>query len=118
LALAILGLTFGGVARPGWLLNIARHFASRGGLWFAAAIRAVLAVLLWLTAPVAQTPTVFRVFAVLALLAAIGLPILGPARAGKLMDRFAAMPGTAVRAMCLAGVAFGGFLLWAIYPAL
>jgi len=88
------------------------------GLWLAVLVRILLAALFWLTAPVSHTPTIFRVLALLALTAAVSLPIMGTERLVRLIDRVTAWPSLAIRSWCLSGVAFGVFLLWSISAAL
>lgn len=118
-AAIILVLSLYGVLLPDRLVRWVQGFmAGRQGLAVAIAVRILLAVLLWFTAPDSRTPTVFRVFAILTLAAAAVFPFVGIDRIRKLIDYVASWPRWVLRLDCLLGVALGAFLLWSIWPAL
>ena len=103
---------------PASLVAFVRDFMTRrAAIPAASLLRILLAVLLWFSAPVSRTPLAFQTLAVVAVLAAIVLPLLGKDRVTRLIDRISSWPGLAMRAWCLLGVAFGVFLLWSVYPA-
>jgi hypothetical protein len=114
----LIAISLYGVVLPLKLTALVRGFMARTGVWGAAAVRLFLAVLLWFSAPVSHTPTTFRVLALLALVAAVVLPIVGSVRLQKLIDRVASWPQIAIRLGCVIGVAFGAFLLWSVSPGL
>lgn len=95
---------------------VSRSMAGRSGLWAAVVARLVLAVLLWFSAPLSLTPTTFSVLAVVVLVAAFALPVVGRQRVLMLMEWVANRPPSVISLWCLLGVAFGGFLLWSISP--
>lgn len=116
-SLAIVLLSLYGVFHPSSLVSfVSRSMAGRFGLWVAVVARLILAVLLWFSAPLSITPTTFNVLAVVALAAAVALPVIGSQRVLMLMERVANWPTSAIRLWCLLGVAFGGFLSWSISP--
>ena len=115
---AVIALSLFGVTLPRRLTALVRRFVAGRWLWFAVAVRLLLAVLLWYTAPVSHTPGTFRVLALLMLLAAIAIPLVGGTRLTKLIDRVASWPTVAIRLQCTLGVAFGTFLLWSVSPGL
>lgn len=118
-AATILVLSLYGFLFPDRLVRWVQGFmAGRHGLTFAIAVRVLLAALLWFTAPDSQTPTVFRVFAILTLVAAAVFPFVGIERIRKLIDYVASWPNWVLRLDCLLGVALGVFLLWSIWPAI
>ena len=114
----IIAMSLYGVIWPPRILVIARRFMIGPGIWAAAGIRLLLAVLLWFGAPVSLTPVAFRVLAFIALLAAVGLPIMGTDRLLKLVDRLESWPTIVVRLQGIEGVGFGAFILWSVWPAL
>ena len=105
-----------GVLQPFNLIVFVRGFMAGSGLWVAVVARIILATLLWFSAPFSLTPTTFQALAVLTLVAAFALPMIGAQRIFKLMEWAASWRHTAIRLWCLLGVAFGGFLLWSISP--
>lgn len=115
-ATLIVLLSAWGVLAPDRLVRFVRRFMEGPGVWGAALVRVVLAVLLWFAAPASRTPLVFMILAALALAAAVALPMIGDARVMRLIDRFAAWPAPLVSALCTLGLAFGGYLLWAVWP--
>jgi len=117
-AVLVAGMSLYSVISPPGILAFARRFMVSPGIWAATAIRLLLAALLWLSAPVCRTPLVFEVLAVVALGAALALPVLGSARMLGLLDRLASWPALVVRIQGLVGVGFGLFLLWSLWPAL
>lgn len=115
-SLIIVLLSAYGVFQPSVLTSFVRRFMAGLGLWVAVIARLILALLLWFSAPFSHTPLTFQVLAILALVAAIALPIIGVQRILKLLDWVASWQQLAIRLWCLLGVGFGGFLLWSISP--
>ncbi len=115
-SLIIVLLSAYGFIQPLVLTSFVRRFMAGLGLWVAVVARLILALLLWFSAPLSHTPVTFQVLAILALVAAIGLPIIGAQRILKLLDWVASWRQLAIRLWCLLGVGFGGFLLWSISP--
>ena len=115
-SLIIVLLSAYGVFQPSVLTSFVRRFMAGLGLWVAVIARLILALLLWFSAPFSHTPVTFQVLAILALVAAIALPIIGVQRILKLLDWVASWQQLAIRLWCLLGVGFGGFLLWSISP--
>ena len=115
-SMIIVLLSVYGILQPLNLILFVRGFMAGSGLWVAVIARIILATLLWFSAPLSLTPTTFQALAVLALVAAFVLPILGAQRILKLMDWVESWRHPAIRLWCLPGVAFGGFLLWSISP--
>ena len=114
----VIALSLYGVALPLRLTALVRGFLSGPGIWAAVAIRLLMAALLWFSAAVSHTPAIFRFLALLTLLSAVVLPVIGSARLQRLIDRFASWPPLVIRLQCLLGVAFGAFLLWSVSPDL
>ena len=115
MSVLIIVLSLYGAVLPLKLTSFVQSFMQRpGSVWVAVLARLLLAVLLWFAAPESQTPTVFKVLAVLALFVAIALPAIGAERRTKLIEYFASKPPTFMRFQCLLGVAFGAFILWSI----
>lgn len=114
----IIAMSIYGVVQPQRLTALVRGFIISPGVWGAVAIRLLLAGLLWFTAPISYTPITFKVLALLTLLAAIALPIIGAARLMKFIDYLASWPPIAIRIQYLLGVVLGAFLLWSLSPVL
>lgn len=113
-AALIIAMSIYGIVRPLKLTALVRRFMISPGVWGAVAIRLLLAGLLWFSAPISHTPLTFKVLALLTLLAAIALPIIGAARLMKFIEYLASWPPIAIRIQCLLGIALGIFLLWSL----
>ena len=107
-----------GVLSPPRLLMVARRFIGGTGVGGAVAVRLLLAALLWFSAPVASTPTAFRMLAVVMLTAAAGALVLGKDRAARIAERMAGRPSFVVRLPIAIGLALCAFMLWSISPAI
>jgi hypothetical protein len=115
LSLIIVLLSMYGVLRPVALTSLVQRFMSHANaLWVAVAVRLLLAILLWFSAPVSHTPLTFQVLAVLAAVAAGALLIVGSSKVTRLLDWVAVWRPLAIRLWCLLGVGFGVFLLWSL----
>ena len=107
-----------GVLSPSRLFMIARRFIGGTGAGGAAAVRLLLAVLLWFSAPVASTPEAFRTLALVMVVAAAGALVLGKDRVARLADRMAGWPPALVRLPIAIGLALCAFMLWSISSAI
>lgn len=111
----LLGVVFlGGVRRPRRFIERARRFAAGPGPAGAAAVRLLLAALLWLSAPVSATPTTFQGMAVVVLVSALIRLMLGRAAMSRTLDRMASWPPLATRLPCAVGLALCAFMLWSV----
>jgi len=115
-SLVIVLLSAYGAFYPSYLTLFVRGFMAGPGLWLAVVARLILALLLWISAPLSHTPVTFQVLAIIALMAAIALPIIGTQRILKLLDWVTSWRQPVIRLWCLLGVGFGGFLLWSVSP--
>ena len=106
-----------GVLAPSRIVDFVSRFGSKGGLWFAAAIRLILGLALWFAAPASRAPLLLQVLGVLALVAAVVIPFVGVDRFQALIDWWTKLSPTAIRFNSVLAVAFGAIILWALLPA-
>lgn len=100
---------------PFEILSFVREVMVGSGIWWAASARLVLAASLWFSAPVSRAPKTFKVLAVLAVMSAVFLVVIGSEELLKFIGWIASWPLWAVRLQSTAGIAFGLFLLWSIF---
>ncbi len=102
-----------GLYRPrtvvSWVQYVGLH---RFGMTFAVGLRLVLGFALILAAPATPFPQIVFALGVIALLAAVGIVIMGWERVTGLLNWFAEAPATTLRTAFAFGAAFGGFLLY------
>ncbi len=103
-----------GLVQPQAVVRLVRSVAtSRFGLAFAVSVRVLLGFALIFAASSTPFPQIIFALGVIALLAALGLLIMGMERVNQLVDWFAKASATTLRAAFVFGAAFGGFLLYA-----
>ena len=122
IALAVLCVLLGalfllGLARPRRFIERARRLMAGRARAGATAVRLLLAVLLWFSAPVSATPATFRSMAVVVLASALIRLMLGRAAMSRTLDRMASWPPIATRLPCAAGLALCAFMLWSVSSA-
>ena len=122
IALAVLSVLLGAVFLRGLLgprrfIERVRRLMAGPGPVGAAAVRLLLAALLWFSAPASATPGTFRIMAVVMLVAAPAPLILGTAGMQRLLDRMAGWPPLVTWLPCAAGLALCAFMLWSVSSA-
>lgn len=84
------------------------------GYYVAAAVRVLLGVALIFAAPGSRFPVVFQFVGWLAIVAAVGLLIMGQDRLRKLVEWFDQLSDTVYRAWLVIAVIFGLFLVYGV----
>ncbi len=108
------GLSAWGAVFPSRLVSFVRASMNKGGIVTAVGSRLFLAVLLWVTAPMSHTPSIFVVLAALVLAAAIPVALMGTELTLKFIDRLTSWPDIVIRLPCVLGVALGVFIIWSV----
>lgn len=117
-AVMITGLSIWGVVNPGGLVAMVRKATGPGFMLIAVGARLALALLLWFAADSARHPDVFKVLAVIAVLAAVVIMAVGKARLLKVIDWWAGQSASLQRGWLLLGIGAGAYLLWEVWPSL
>lgn len=108
--IVLLGLV--GLVQPDRFRALFATMDSQTRFALAIGIRLAMAGLLWWLADDLRHPQVIRVLAVIALIAAIMLPIMGRARLDKLIDWWLSRPDSLLRLSALFAASFGAFLVY------
>ena len=110
--IAITLLCAWGILNPGKLMNIVLATWNQPvGMPLAIGTRLALGACLLFSAPVSSFPATFRLLGVIALLAAIGLPLAGRERVNRLIAWGQKFPSGLLRCWLLLGIVFGLFLV-------
>ncbi len=117
LGLVIAAMGFLGIASPGMLISVVRRFASPAGVYAAAAIRLIMGLALYLSAPVSRIPHAVRTLGDITLAAGAITPFFGPERFRAVLAWWSARGPAFIRAWSLVAVAFGLFTAWSLAPA-
>ena len=103
-----------GMLFPAEILSWVREAFLDTGIWWAAGVRLILAVLLWFSAPVSRTPIAFRVLAILVLFGAGFIVTIGSEGVLEILDWLGSWPLWGTRLSSALGVAFGAFMFWSV----
>ena len=106
-----------GVLAPSRMVDFVERFGTKGGLIFAVAIRVIIGLALWFAAPSSRAPLLLQVLGVLAIVAAVALPLMGLERFKALLLWWTKLSPATQRLNSLLAVAFGAAILWALLPA-
>ena len=102
-----------GVTAPARLMKLVDRFRGGAGVWAAAGIRLVVGIAFVLAAPACRWPDFVLVVGIIALLAAVGLPIMGQRRFDAFVAWWMQRPPVVIRGWALVATAFGGLLAYA-----
>lgn len=104
-----------GLFDPRKLITAASDIFDRGwGIAVASVGRLLLGAALIIAAPESLFPNVFTILGWLAIIAAVGIVIMGQVRMRKMVNWFAEMPPLALRIWLLFAIAFGAFLIYGV----
>ena len=117
-AALIASLSVWGLIQPGAIIRLIREMNERRFVTLAAGTRVLLAIMLWWAAPISRQPTVLKILAVVALLAAVAIVFAGKARAMRLVDWWTERGAGVLRVGFVLGVVFAAYLLWVVWPGL
>ena len=109
--LIILGSGYG-LADPQGLIRLVEKFSGVGGYIFAIVVRVILGVAALLAAESSLLPVFLQIFGGLALLAAVGLLVIGRPRFEQLIRWVASFSAALLRLWLIFGMLFGVALIW------
>ena len=107
---ALLGLV--GLARPNRFRRMFDAMDSRTRFVLAVVTRLALGGLLWLLADELRHPHVMRILAVIAIVAGVGVLIMGRTRLDKMIGWWLSRPDGVLRVSALFAAAFGAYLVY------
>ena len=113
----VLGFGAVGLVSPDSVLRVLRGWSPSQRLWIAVGVRAVLGVVFLLAADSTRHPGLITALGVIALLAAVLMPLFGAQRISAMFDWLLARPPTLLRVWFVAGVLLGVGLVWVALPA-
>jgi len=108
--LGLLGLV--GLAQPDRFRSMFRSMESRLRFRFAIFTRLGMGALLWWLADELRHPHVMRILAVIALVAAVGVLIMGRERLDRMIDWWLSRPDGLLRVSAIFAAAFGAYLVY------
>lgn len=113
LGVLIGGMSLWGIFAPETLMRLVESTWRRPwGMAFAVAIRLVMGIVFILAAESTRYPLFFEVFGYLALVAALGIVLMGRKRVDRVIDYFRDKPPSLLRGWLLMGLALGLFFIY------
>ena len=113
LSLLIAALGALGVASPSRFLAVVRYFETPAGLYVAGAIRVVLGIALYFSAPASRAPELMRILGIAITVLGVATPFLGRSRRAT---RVLSGTGLGVRGWAGLAVVLGLLLAFAVSP--
>jgi hypothetical protein len=112
LGLIVAALSLWGIAQPARLIRFVQIvMAERYGIWVAVLVRLLLGAAMIVCAPASRYPTSFTVLGWIAVIAAIGLALVGRDGMRRIVTWIDRFPPWLVRLALLVGLVFGLFLV-------
>lgn len=110
----VVGVGIFGLASPSGIAAFVLRWRSKTGLWTASLGRLIFGITLWLVVPTSRAPVVLQVLAVLSVVSALALPLMGISRFESILSWWSRQPPVFIRSWSAVAVAMGVFLLWSV----
>ena len=116
LSLSVVVLGALGIVSPMMLLGVVRKFESPAGIYAAAALRIMLGVALFLSAPTSRVQEVVRILGITIFVMGIITPLFGLERFRRLLNWWSERGPVFMRVWAGFALGFGLFLAYAVMP--
>jgi len=116
LSLSVVVLGALGIVSPMMLLGVVRKFESPAGIYAAAALRIMLGVALFLSAPTSRIQEVIRILGITIFVMGIITPLFGFERFRRLLNWWSERGPVFMRVWAGFALGFGLFLAYAVMP--
>ena len=116
LSLSVVVLGALGIVSPMMLLGVVRKFESPAGIYAAAALRIMLGVALFLSAPTSRVQEVVRILGIIIFVVGILTPLFGIERFRRLLNWWSERGPSFMRVWAGFALGFGLFLAYAVMP--
>jgi hypothetical protein len=103
-----------GLVSPAGMVSFLSRWQSKTGLWVAFVVRLAFGISLWLVAPTSRAPIVLQVLAVVSVVSALALPLIGVSRFKSILSWWLSRSPGFMRVWLAAAVALGVFILWSV----
>ena len=115
LGFTIFVLSAWGMQSPGALVKLVTRVMDQNyGMYVAVGVRLVLGAALIIVAPVSRFPMIFHVLGWIAIIAAVGLILIGREKLRRIVTWFGQFSSSMIRLWLLFGMAFAGLLIYGV----
>jgi hypothetical protein len=110
----VVGMGVLGLTSPAKMVSFVSRWQSKTGLWVAFIVRLGFGISLWLVAPASRAPVVLQVLAVVSVVSALVLPLIGVSRFKSMLSWWSSRSPGFVRVWSAVAVILGVFILWSV----
>lgn len=110
----VAGMGVLGLASPARMVSFVSRWQSKTGLWVAFIVRLAFGISLWLVAPTSRAPVVLQVLAVVSVVSAFVLPLVGVSRFKSMLSWWSSQSPGFMRVWLAVAVVVGVFILWSV----
>jgi hypothetical protein len=110
----VAGMGILGLTSPARMVSFVSRWQSKTGLWVAFIIRLAFGISLWLVAPASRAPGVLQVLAVVSVVSAIVLPLIGVSRFKSILSWWLGRSPGLMRVWLAVALVLGVFILWSV----
>ena len=103
-----------GLASPARMVSFVSRWQSKTGLWVAFIVRLAFGISLWLVAPTSQASVILQVLAVVSVVSALVLPLVGVSRFKSILSWWSSQSPAFMRVWSAVVVVVGVFILWSV----
>jgi len=115
LGITVFGLSAWGMYSPSSLVKMVTLAMNQNyGMYIAVIVRLILGATLIIVAPVSRFPMVFNVLGWIAIIAAVGLILIGRKNVGRIIASIERFSTIIIRLWLLFGMAFARFLIYGV----
>jgi hypothetical protein len=112
----VAGMGVLGLASPARMVSFVSRWQSKTGLWVAFIVRLAFGISLWLVVPTSRAPVVLQVLAVVSVVSALALPLVGVSRFKSMLSWWSSQSPGFMRVWSAVALAVGVFILWSAVP--
>ena len=109
---AVMGVL--GLVSPAKMVSFVSRWQSKTGLWVAFIVRLAFGISLWLVALTSRAPVFLQVLAVVSVVSALVLPLIGVSRFKSILSWWSSRSPVFIRVWLAVAVVFGVFILWSV----
>lgn len=110
----VAGMSILGLASPARMVSFVSRWQSKTGLWVVFIVRLAFGISLWLVAPASRAPVVLQVLAVVSVVSALVLPLVGVSRFKSMLSWWSSQSPGFMRVWLAVAVVVGVFVLWSV----
>jgi hypothetical protein len=110
----VAGMGVLGLVSPAKMVSFVSRWQSKTGLWVAFVVRLAFGISLWLVAPTSRSSVVLQVLAVVSVVSALLLPLVGVSRFKSILSWWSRQSPGFMRVWLALALVLGVFILWSV----